>query len=267
MTCHPNRRQLLLLLALLAALSTSCSQVLGGRTELRERRKFIIEAVPLRLSLPNSERPYQYRVLLESFSVSRFYERDQIIYRLSPEEIHDDRYNTWAVRPSDMLTDAVASYVKQAQLFTDARQEFLDVAPDFTLSGSVRAIERFDSGDRWYVRLDVGLQLVDRANQIVWTKDFEPVEEEVFDADPVFAVQAMRELVRYNMERVIRDLDRTLLIRKLQTEGRDIAFLLDNENGDTVTDTVAIDGVEEMPRSTKDYVVLPGTLVTGDGEE
>ncbi|MBT3346380.1 MAG: hypothetical protein HN712_06265 [Gemmatimonadetes bacterium] len=257
---HPQH--ILLLLALLVALSTSCSQFIGGKTEIRERRKFIIEAAPLHLSLPHSERPYEYRVLLESFSVSRFYERDQLIYRLSPEEIRDDRYNTWAVRPSDMITDAVESYLKQAQLFTDLRQSFLDVNPDFTFSGSVRAIERFDSGDRWYVRLDVDLQLVNQQNQIIWQFPFEPVQEEVFDADPVFAVQAMRELVRYNMERAIRDLDRKLLIRKLQTAGQDISFLLDNENGGAVADTIADDSVEEMPRSTQDYVVLPGTLIT-----
>ena len=243
-------------------LLTSCAQLLPGKAERRVRRQFVIEAEPLRVSMPLSERPYEYRVQVEEFSVSRFYERDQIVFRLSPEEVRFDPDNVWGVRPSDMITDAVEGYLKQALLFTDIRQEFLDSSPDFTLTGSVAAIERFDSGDRWYVRLDISMQLLNSQNTIVWQMDFDPVEEEVFDSDPVISVRALRELLRYNMERGILEIDRRMLLRKMQSEGRDISILLDNENGDAVADTV--EGVKEgsIPRSTKDYVVLPGTLIT-----
>mgnify|MGYP006112763321 CR=1 FL=1 len=241
---------------------SSCTQLIGGKAERRVRRQFVIEALPLRLSMPLSERPYEYRVQLEEFSVSRFYERDQIVFRLSPEEVRFDPDNVWGVRPSDMITDAVESYLKQAQLFTDVRQEFLDDAPDFTLTGSVAAIERHDSGDRWFVTLDVSMQLLDRQNTIIWQRNFDPVEEEVFDRDPVISVRALRELLRFNVERSIYEIDRRMLLRKLQAEGRDIAVLLDNQNGDAVVDTLPKAQEEEMPRSTKDYVVLPGTLIT-----
>ncbi|MBT4100599.1 MAG: hypothetical protein HOM68_06405 [Gemmatimonadetes bacterium] len=246
-------------------LLTSCGQLLPGKAERRVRRQFVIEAEPLRFSIPHSERPYEYRVQVEEFSVSRFYERDQIVFRLSPEEVRFDPDNVWGVRPSDMITDAVEAYLKQAQLFTDIRQEFLDSSPDFTLTGSVAAIERFDSGDRWFVRLDVSMQLLNSQNTIVWQMDFDPVEEEVFDSDPVISVRALRELLRYNMERGIREIDRRVLLLKLQSEGRDISILLDNENGDAVADTIEGASTEEIPRSTKDYVVLPGTLIT-EGE-
>ena len=48
------------------------------------------------------------------------------------------------------------------------------------------------------------------------------------------------------------------IIRELQ---RAIDVLLDNQNG-AVLDTLPKAQEEEMPRSTKDYVVLPGTLIT-----
>ncbi len=242
-------------------LFTSCGQLLGARAERRIRRQFVIEAQPLRLAMPLSERPYKYRIQIEEFSVSRFYERDQIVFRLSPEEVRFDPDNVWGVRPSDMITDAVESYLKQAQLFTDIRQEFLDTSPDFTLTGAVAAIERFDSGDRWFVRLDVSMRLLDAQNTIIWHMNFDPIEEEVFDPDPVIAVRAKRELLRYNMERAIRGIDRTMLLRKLQAEGRDISILLDSEMQDAASDTLDGESAEEIPRSTKDYVVLPGTLV------
>ncbi|MEC8930241.1 MAG: hypothetical protein VYB08_02420, partial [Candidatus Latescibacterota bacterium] len=55
---------------------------------------------------------------------------------------------------------------------------------------------------------------------------------------------------------------RRMLLRKMQAEGRDIAVLLDNQNVDAVVDTLPKAQQKEMPRSTKDYIVLPGTLIT-----
>ena len=254
-----RRRQLALAGAVLALAATwGCSQLLGGRAELRERRKFIIEAEPLRLNLPGSERPYQLRVQIERFAVSRLYERDQIIFRLTPEEIRDDRYNLWAVRPSDMVTNAVADYLRQTRLFTDLREDFLNATPDFTLTGTIDAIERFDSGDRWFARLSVTMQLVDRQNQIFWQYQFAPDDEvEVYDPDMVYTVQAFRDLLRQNMAKAIRSLDRALLLRKASLEGRDLSGLVDLRNGDgggesTVSDSVVV------PKDTPDYLIVPG---------
>ena len=77
----------------------------------------------------------------------------------------------------------------------------------------------------------------------------------------MISVRALRELLLFNIERSIYEIDRRMLLRKMQAEGRDIAVLLDNQNG-AVLDTLPKAQEEEMPRSTKDYVVLPGTLIT-----
>lgn len=241
-----------------------CTQLLGGRAEIRDRRKFIIEAVPARLNLPASERPYQLRVQIDRFSVSRLYDRDQIIFRLTPEEIDDDRYNQWAVRPGNMITSAIADYLRRARLFTDVREDFLNTTPDLTLTGTIDAIERFDSGDRWFARLDVTMQLVDRQNQIFWQHRFDPEETEVYDEDMVFTVQAFRDLLRQNMERAITSLDRALLIRKMSLEGRDPTALLEGHNNrDTRTEAVTKD-TAEVPLETSDYRIVPGKLVPED---
>ncbi len=255
--CSRGAWTALILLALAA--SWGCSQLLGGRAQIRDRRKFIIEAQPARLNLANSERPYQLRVQIDRFSVSSLYNRDQIIFRLTPEEIDDDRFNQWAVRPGDMITSAVADYLRRAGLFTDVRESFLNSTPDFTLTGTINAIERYDSGDRWFGRLDITMQLVDRQNQIFWQYRFDPDEIEVYDADMVFTVQALRELLRQNMESAINGLDRSLLYRKATLEGRDLSGLL--EGGDlqeSAQDTTSV------PQETPEYRLLPGKLVPKD---
>ncbi len=245
------------LLALLAA--GGCSSLFAGKAEIPERRKFIIEGQPLPLKLPFSERPYEMKVQIERFAISKFYERDQIIYRLSPEEIRDDRYNLWAVRPSEMITNAVAGYLRGAGLFTDFRPDFLDVAPEFTLTGTIDAIERFDSGDRWWARLDGSLKLVDGEGRIFWQHRFAPNEMEVFERDMVFTVQGMNQILLQNMIEAIRSLDRALLIRKASAEGRDLTGLLEEEGGNGVA-VMTEDETEEVPRETEDYIVVPGKL-------
>jgi ABC-type uncharacterized transport system auxiliary subunit len=260
MTRLPRAGRQLLVFALLTLVTAwGCTQLLGA-AEIRDRRKFIIEAEPLRLDLPASERPYQLRVQIDRFSVSRLYERDQIIFRLTPEEIDDDRYNSWAVRPGDMITNAVAEYLRRAGMFTDMREDFLNTTPDLTLTGTINAIERFDSGDRWFAHLDVTIQLVDRQNKIFWRHRFDPNEIEVYDPDMVFTVQALRGLLRQNMGTALKSLDLALLIRKASLEGRDLTDLLQsNSNGNGTK--VATPDTAQIPMETEDYRIFPGNLV------
>jgi ABC-type uncharacterized transport system auxiliary subunit len=248
-------------LSVLAVLAVgACSSLLGGKAEVRERSKWILEGRALRLSLPHSERPYELKVQVERFAISRFYDRDQIIYRLDKHEIRDDRYNLWAVRPREMLTNAVADYLRGARLFTDLREDFLDTAPDFTLTGTIDAIERFDSGDRWWGRLDGTIQLIDNATgRIFWVHRFDPNEVEVFEPDMAFTVEGMQEILGRNMAEAIRSLDRHLLIRKASNEGRDLTALLDERNG-AAAESTEVDTTQEIPRETDDYVVVPGKL-------
>lgn len=243
------------LFVLLAA--GGCSSLFAGKAEIPDRRKFIIEGEALRLGLPLSERPYELRVQVERFAIARFYERDQIVFRLSPEEIRDDRYNLWAVRPSEMITNAVTGYLRSANLFTDLRPDFLDEAPEFTLTGTIDAIERFDSGDRWWARLDGSLQLVDGEGRIFWQHRFDPNEVEVFERDMAYTVQGMNQILRQNMADAVRSLDRALLIRKASAEGRDLTGLLHQENGNGPAVSTE-EQAEEVPRETGDYVVVPG---------
>ena len=240
----------------------SCSGLIGGKTVVPETRKFIIEAEPMKLSLPHSERPYSYRVSIEKFAVSRVYDKNQIVFRLSPQEIREDRYHRWAVRPSEMMTDAVEAYLKSSPaLFADMRQQYLNVEPDFSFQGTVKAIERYDSGDQWFARLAMSLQLVDRDNTVVWRDDFD-AEEQVYVEDFSHTVLTMSRILRNRMEQYIRELDRHFLIQKLQSEGKPYEFLLDEEILGVIEAEEALDDTTGGPgRPHPDYDIVPGKLV------
>ena len=240
----------------------SCSGLIGGKTVVPETRKFIIEAESLKISMPHSERPYPFKVQIAKFAVSRAYERHQIVFRLSKEEMRDDRIHRWAVRPSEMITDAVEGYLKSSPaLFADIRQQYLDVEPAFNIQGTVKAIERFDSGDQWFARLAMSIQLVDRDNKVIWRGDFDDVEQ-VYVENFSHTVSEMSGMLRNRMEQYIRELDRHFLIQKLQAEGKPYEFLLDEEILDVIeTEATQEDSTDDSGRPHPDYDIVPGKLV------
>lgn len=227
-------------LVLLTSLLPACSQLLGGKAVIQQNRKFVVDdSIPLRVALPSSQRPYPYKVAVERFDVSRLYDRSQVIYRLSPEEIREDTHLRWANRPSDMITDAVEGYLRQSLLFKDVRQEFLE-EPDYTLSGTVKAIERIDSGDQWYAKLALAMQLTDKDGVVIWQDDFgfgEPVQ--VYHEDFVQSVAKMNQMLHGYMIQAVKGIDLQILLRKYRSEDRPIEqidqLLAEYANGATAT--------------------------------
>lgn len=259
----PSRCHSALLLMLLASLLPACSQLLGGKAVIRQNRKFVIDdSIPLRVSLPSSQRPYPYKVAVERFDVSRLYDRTQVIYRLSPEEIREDTYLRWANRPSDMITDAVEGYLRQSLLFKDVRQEFLE-EPDFTLSGNVKAIERIDSGDQWYAKLAMAMQLTDKVGVVIWQGEFgfgEPVQ--VYDEDFVQSVAKMNQMLHGYMAQAVKGIDLQILLRKYRIENKPIEqidqLLEDYENGAATAEGDTLGAGSRLLIPSNDYEVIPG---------
>jgi hypothetical protein len=76
----------------------------------------------------------------------------------------------------------------------------------------------------------------------------------------VFTVQALRGLLRKNMENAFKSLDRALLIRKASLEGRDLTDLLQSNGDGSGTNGAAAD-TTQIPLETEDYRIFPGNLV------
>ena len=254
----PGRAQFIGVAAIaLAAACASCTSLIGGKAKIREHRRFIIESGQLSLNLPNSERPYALHVEVGKFDVSRLYDRNQIILRQSAEEIREKPYHSWAVRPSEMITDAVEGYLKEARLFTDIRQDFVDVIPDYRITGTVKSLERLDSGDQWYANFRLSVQLIDAGNEVVRRWDFDDEAERVYHRNFVHTVAAFNELLRRYVSQVIHDMDYMFLVRKLQRENRPYQHVLDAVNGrPAAADSAAVDSTRDAPHP--DYDIIPG---------
>lgn len=227
------RLRLWLFLGLLAL--AGCGTLLGTKT-IRQQRKFTLISQPLRLKSGMSERPYPFKVQLRKVEVSRLYDRDQLVARLSPYEVREDRWNVWASRPSDMLTATLEHYLADAALFSHFDREFLDQRPDFVFEATVGAIECFSSETRSAAHLTIAWRLVDqRDNKVFWSAKFDR-EEPVYSRDIGAAVQALSGILHEESEKALRELDLKLLNLVRQQRGESPLSQADAESSHATAD-------------------------------
>lgn len=255
-----NKRSILYLLPLLPALLASCAQLLGGNAELPQRRFYDFKAEPIRDALSNSERPYPVQVQIKPFSVQRAYNRTEIIFRRDQYELHRDPLHSWITRPGDLFTDAILQYLREANLFTyiGGDHDFYERRPDYVLSGTVKAIERFDSGDVWAAHLAITMQLVRQEDSfVIWQKDLDE-ERTVFFPAMKHTVAAFSQILSQHMESSMREIDFVFLNMK---RGNDEAIPADLDSlviGQTESKSDTLRAEQET--DDKDYELLPGKL-------
>lgn len=248
------------LLGLLVGL-TACAQLLGGHTETPPNRFYLITAESVRSFLKNSERPYPFQVQIKTFDVQRAYNRNEIIFRRDRYELQRDPFHSWAVRPGDMITDAIQQYFRAATLFTQmgGDRSFLDQRPDFILSGKVKVLERYDSGDIWAARLAMSMELMRQGDaQVIWRADFDK-ERQVFNPDMSYTVAAFSEILRVQMEQYIREIDFVFLNMKRGRAGT--PFEPFPAVSDTGLAASSSDTTDHVSTDTSDYELIPGKLV------
>lgn len=217
---------------------------------------YTISYQPLTIDLPESGRPYPYTVQVNQFAVSRLYNRAQILYRYSHNEIRYYNYRNWAIRPDDMLTAMFVEHLTSAGLFSVVGTRFLDRRPDYYISGEVSALERYDSGDVWYAHLAMTLRLVDaKDGSQIWEYSFDD-RRPVLQPEMVYTVNTLSDLMEMHVSRAIRQLDR--LCVESSAEGR----LVRQAQSAPVPEPVEPDQDPLRARLDEDsYLIVPGKRI------
>ncbi|HNT27632.1 MAG TPA: ABC-type transport auxiliary lipoprotein family protein [bacterium] len=139
---------------------------------------------------------------VKTLEIDKVYRRYNLVYRTSPYEIFYYPNHYWASRPEDMMTDLVYAHLKVAGLFTDLIVK-LDKTPDYEVTGEIREIDMFDSGDRWFAHLSMVLTLKDfKTGAVLAAHPFDE-RREVFGREPVHTVRAIGEIAEQEIERFI----------------------------------------------------------------
>jgi len=119
------------------------------------------------------EEPLPYSVQVINFKIPRSFDSIRIIARFSTHQINYYRYSLWAVRPQVAVADLLVQHINTYNLFQKCQREFLNVRPDYEITGEIFQIERFQSRDYTAAHLKMVYELFDyQTNERVVRHEF-----------------------------------------------------------------------------------------------
>ena len=155
-----------------------------------------------------SPQPYPCTIRVADLNIEQAYNRPEIVYRQSPFQLQYYFYRIWAVKPARMLTDLIYKHLIMAGLVSNVIRRYDESPrPNFDLSGTVEAVEEYDSGELWFAHLALSVNLVRVADgSSVYTRRFD-LRKRVYQHSPEYVVRELSSLMEYIMTQVIHDLD------------------------------------------------------------
>ena len=129
---------------------------------------------PISMKSDQSEPVHQFVLGVKRFDAAPLYREERLVYRDSPYEGKYYHYHRWIATPEEMITDKVIEQLNASNLFEQvvAFPKFSQV--EYILQGTIRAIEEWDEGDKWYARVQISYELLKNVtNQIVWQRTIE----------------------------------------------------------------------------------------------
>lgn len=130
------------------------------------------------LSLPQADQPvrsqFPAEVWVKEVEVAPVYNRPQIVFRFSPQEMQFFNQNRWADRPSRMLGQLLLRSLSTSGIFRSVVARLGTTAPMYVLDSSVEAIEELQGGNLWFAHLAMTFRLARfDDNRSIWQYSFD----------------------------------------------------------------------------------------------
>ncbi len=171
---------------------------------------YLLSYQPDQLTDRLQEDPYPFTVRLRPFEIEKAYAKPNIVYRRSPYELEYYGYHHWAVRPTDMMTDQIYSHLEGLKLVQSTVRRLDEKGkPDYELSGTVLAMEEYDSEDIWFAHLKIRMTLVRLSDGVVVYNRLYDQRKIVPTHTPLHVVRTLSELTDYFASSLMNELDRT----------------------------------------------------------
>lgn len=91
------------------------------------------------------QKPFPYKIQVQTMKIPRTFDRVSIVVRYSAHRLDYYRYNLWAIRPQIIISDLIARQISAYNIFQQCQREFLEERPDYEITGTIEAIEKFDN--------------------------------------------------------------------------------------------------------------------------
>ena len=163
------------------------------------------------MNLPNPPPPPPTRkgpeLLLHEVDVSPVYNRPQIVYRFSPQELQFFRQNNWADRPSRMIGQLIGQAFAASGTFRSVVERMGEKPPNFVLDSSVQAIEELEGGTQWFAHLAMSFRLTRlEDNRTVWQYNFDE-RRPLTEQNVALVVRAMSEILQEQLKIALAQVD------------------------------------------------------------
>lgn len=199
-----RRSWILVCLALLSLQGAACG--FFGRAE--QPRNFYVLAVDPLERAPGRILPGLVRVA--NMDTTATYDKFQIVVRQNPYQLQYSDLNVWAVKPGRMVSDVMATALREAGSFDAVTRELGERRPDYTMAGDLLSIEIYNSGDAWFAHLAMALAFTRFSDgQMLWTYNFDK-RKEVPAGDFAAAIRGMSELLSMATQEAIGQLGASL---------------------------------------------------------
>ena len=138
-----------------------------------EMRYYLID-YPVEIKSESSAPKHNTIIGVNRFKVQPLYDETRLVYRDSPYEGKYYNYHSWITNPAEMITNKVVEHLNASGLFENVIELPKFSAVDYTLNGTIQALEEWDEGNQWYARVKVAVELFDmKKEKIVWQKTLE----------------------------------------------------------------------------------------------
>ena len=171
------------------------------------------------MSLPNTAPPPPSRkgmeLLLHEVEVSPVYNRPQIVYRISPQELQFFHQNNWADRPSRMLGQLLAQSFARSGIFRSVVERIGEKPPNYVLDTTVQAIEELEGQGQWFAHLAMTFRLTRfEDNRTVWQFAFDE-RRALAEQNVGLVVRAMSDMLHEQLQIALPEVDAVVAGRPL----------------------------------------------------
>jgi ABC-type uncharacterized transport system auxiliary subunit len=185
--------------------------LLGCFGRMIETTYYQLDYVPTPKEMLN-ETSYPYTVRVKDFDVAEAYRRNNIVYRQSPFKLQFYNYDLWVVKPEYLVSDMLFRHLTVAKIFSEVRRSIDIDEPDYTISGTIRALEEYDNQDEWYAHLAMNMHLLDnKTKRILWSREWD-YRKKVSNVEPIYVVRGLSELLEHINNEAIADIDSVMNI-------------------------------------------------------
>jgi len=184
------------------------------------KQYYLLNYQPDLLTNRLQDAPYPFTIRLRPFEVEKAYSKPNLVYRTSPYQLEYYGFRHWAVRPRDMMTDLIYTHLETIDL-VDKTVRRLDEAgqPDYEISGTILAIEEYDSDETWFGHLKMRM-IVTRLSdgQIIYNTLFDK-RKIVEIHEPQYVVRTLSEITDFFASTLMNDLDALFSEEQYQLNG------------------------------------------------